>query len=1100
MDKARSSFITEDFLDSILTCDVLSDTPGINTDHLPILTTLDLSIARAPANPPKNFRNVDWESFEKVLTGKLDKLSPQNRIRNAGELDDACLKLTKALQDTIDEEVRTTSTGITAKKWWTKELKKLRQEANKKGRKASQYGEWPEHHSHAEKREAHKLYHKTMERTKRQHWRDWLEKAEDPDIWTAHRYTASPAGDGGKSRIPVLLSTRNGQEITAATNEDKSNMLAKTFFPPRPADDIPIHFAYPKPISNFDPISTEQIKVQLAKLKPYKAPGPDGIPNIVLTKCANAITNRLYYIYRAILELGTYYAPWRTSTTVVLRKPGKPRYDTPKAYRPIALLNMMSKVLTAIMVDTMAFYTEAHQLLPAHHFGGRPGRTTTDAVHLLVHKIKDSWRKKQVTAVLFLDIEGAFPNAVTSKLIHSMRKRKLPETLINFAELMLKERSTVLRFDDHTSEIIPLDNGIGQGDPLSMALYQYYNADILDIPSRPQESAEAYVDDAILTASAKSFEEAHRILADMMTRAGGMVEWSRLHNSSIEYSKLALIDFAHPGVKKSRPPLILPSITIKPTQSAKYLGIVLDQNLNWAQQLAHVRGKGSTWAAQIKRLTRPTWGLSPKGARKLYVSIALPRILYGIDVWCTPIHGRHSSGRRKGSVAFIKKLSSVQRAGALAITGGFRTSPSDTLDAHAALLPIELKVEKVCHDAVTRIATLPQAHPLHKLIKKSAKRQVKRHRSPLHTLTGIFGTDPCEMEEIPPVRIHPKKRGSQPIRIDIPPGKEESKRADTTATEKIKVYSDGSAHGGNVGAAAILRRNGRPDRTLKLHLGTTEQHTVYEAELVGMIMGLHLIKTEERNKTKCALSVDNQAALIAINTKMNKSGQHLAADVLRIAKQLTERRANSRFQLTFRWSAGHVGIAGNEEADKAAKSAADGESSDKQDLPPCLRKPLGHSLSAIRQAHNKNLKFKWTAEWIKSPRYQRLYFKDLLTPHSQSYLKYISNEDLSRKNASTIFQLRTGHVPLNYYLHRFKTVESAQCPACGHPKETPKHYLLHCPKYAHERWPILNATGGRPPKLEKLLTSPKLLLPLANYIEATERFKLEQTARPELSE
>ena len=316
-----------------------------------------------------------------------------------------------------------------------------------------------------------------------------------------------------------------------------------------------------------------------------------------------------------------------------------------------------------------------------------------------------------------------------------------------------------------------------------MALYQYYNADILEIPNRPQESAEAYVDDAILIATAKTFEEAHKVLAEMMTRTGGMEEWSKSHNSSIEYSKLALIDFAHPGVKKPRPPLTLQNITIEPTQSAKYLGIVLDQNLKWTQQLASVRGKGSKWAAQIKRLTRPTWGLTPNGARKLFVSVALPRILYGIDVWCTPIHGRNANGCRKGSVAIVKKLASVQRAGALAVTGGYRTSPTDTLDAHAALLPIDLKIEKVCHDAITRIATLPQEHPLHKLIRKSAKRQTKRHRSPLYTLTSIFGIEPDKMERIPPVRTHPKKRSLRIVHLDIPPSKEECYDRTTSLTQ-----------------------------------------------------------------------------------------------------------------------------------------------------------------------------------------------------------------------------------------------------------------------------------------------------------------------------
>ena len=95
-----------------------------------------------------------------------------------------------------------------------------------------------------------------------------------------------------------------------------------------------------------------------------------------------------------------------------------------------------------------------------------------DAIHLLIHKIKDAWRKWQVTAVLFLDIEGAFPNAVTSKLMHSMKKRRLLSVIVNFVELMLQKCNTILQFDDHMLDPIQLYNRIGQGDPLSMALWQ----------------------------------------------------------------------------------------------------------------------------------------------------------------------------------------------------------------------------------------------------------------------------------------------------------------------------------------------------------------------------------------------------------------------------------------------------------------------------------------------------------------------------------------------------------------------------------------------------------------------------------------------------
>ena len=114
----------------------------------------------------------------------------------------------------------------------------------------------------------------------------YQQKADDPDIWTAHRYTTSPAGDSGKCRIPVLKVNKDGHESTAMTNSEKATMLAKSFFPPRPPTDSPIHFVYLKSACDFNPITKEQIRRQLARLKPYKAPGPDGIPNIVLTKCA----------------------------------------------------------------------------------------------------------------------------------------------------------------------------------------------------------------------------------------------------------------------------------------------------------------------------------------------------------------------------------------------------------------------------------------------------------------------------------------------------------------------------------------------------------------------------------------------------------------------------------------------------------------------------------------------------------------------------------------------------------------------------------------------------------------------------------------------
>ena len=190
-------------------------------------------------------------------------------------------------------------------------------------------------------------------------------------------------------------------------------MLTKSFFPSKPIALTTLDQCdYPQLICGTHKISKEQICRQLKHLKPYKAPGPDSIPNIVLTKCADILINRLWFIYSAILEKELCYDPWKQFTMVVLRKPGKPLHDVPKAYLPIALPNTMGKLLTAIVSEQLTNYTEKYSLLPPTHFGGRPGRMTTDALHMLLYKIKDAWCKRQVVSVLFLDIEGAFPNAV----------------------------------------------------------------------------------------------------------------------------------------------------------------------------------------------------------------------------------------------------------------------------------------------------------------------------------------------------------------------------------------------------------------------------------------------------------------------------------------------------------------------------------------------------------------------------------------------------------------------------------------------------------------------------------------------------------------
>ena len=218
--------------------------------------------------------------------------------------------------------------------------------------------------------------------------------------------------------------------------------------------------------------------------------------------------------------------------TIVLCKPGKLDYEIPKAYHPITLLCTMAKVLTAIVAEDVSQLVEKHQLIPANHFGGRPGRTTTDALHYLVYKIKDAWRKGKVASLLFFHIEGAFPNAVTDRLIHNLQKHRIPEAYVNFIHQLLDGCKTSLKFDDFTSELIAICNSIGQGDPFSMVLYILFNADLLEwLALLDDKDSIGYIDNAMVIAFGEDFHETTAMLEHMMTRIDSVT--SKITNSNI---------------------------------------------------------------------------------------------------------------------------------------------------------------------------------------------------------------------------------------------------------------------------------------------------------------------------------------------------------------------------------------------------------------------------------------------------------------------------------------------------------------------------------------------------------------------------------------
>ncbi|KAG7086882.1 hypothetical protein E1B28_002802 [Marasmius oreades] len=312
-----------------------------------------------------------------------------------------------------------------------------------------------------------------------------------------------------------------------------------------------------------------------------------------------------------------------------------------------------------------------------------------------------------------------------------------------------------------------------------------------------------------------------------------------------------------------------------------------------------------------------------------------------------------------------------------------------------------------------------------------------------------------------------------------------------------KVYTDGSGIDGGVGAAAVITYDGVIKDEVRLYVGPEEHHEVYEVEVVGLALGIILMK-KHRVNSRTSIWVDNQAAILAIgNAKAGSS--HYLLDIIHSLIHMHRNRA-PRCEILIRWIPGHTGIQGNEKADKAAKAAAQLDVSDPSEypLPHAMTKILPRNRASIVKTYRKQLQGSHDSMFEKSPchgRFTRLW-PGGATQSSNMFRRLAT--DLPKKHTSVLTQLLTGHIGLNHYLHRFNIAESPTCPCCKESEETVVHFLLRCPAHTRERNRLRTRLRNMNADMKQMLTTRSGVRETLRYVEETGRLQSVFGTIPEL--